>query len=337
MHSQDSGRVTAVRLRDHHARSGLRITEAAARAAAPWIGRGDKAAADRAAVDAMAAAFRHEYLRGRVVVGEGEKDGAPRFGIGQVVGAASGPLVDVAVDPVEGTRLVAEGEKGGMAALALAPSGTLLDLGVAFYMRKLVVGGIKAADLPADAVDRPPGAVLPQLASCLDKPVASVTVAVQRRPRNQSLIRGIRAAGAAVCLFDDGDLSYAVLAAVPDSSVDALWSIGGAPETVLAACALTGQMAALWGRLQPQGPAEAERIRAAGFSGDTVFSGTDLVATGDVVFAATGITPGPLFNGVQYENGAVRTDSLVAVSRSGTIRRAIRHWTPPGESSEQVS
>ena len=319
-----------------HAQSVRRITEAAARAAAPWIGKRDKEAADRAAVDAMAAAFDEENLRGRVIVGEGEKDEAPRLSVGQVVGAASCPLMDVAVDPVEGTRLVAEGRNGGMAALALAPSGTLLNLGFAFYMRKLIVGGVASDDLPPDALDQSPNEVVPLLADRLQKPVSDVTVAVQQRPRNQSLTEAIRAAGATVHFFDDGDLSYAVLAALPDSPVDALWSIGGAPETVLAACALNGLNAAVWGRLQPQQPEEAERIRAAGFGNEAIFSGDDLVATDDVVFAATGITPGPLFDGVQADPQSIRTHSLVAISQTGTLRRTVTRW-PRRDAAEEVS
>ncbi len=311
-----------------------RLTEAAACACAPWIGRGDKHAADAAAVDAMRRSFSDVPFRGRVVIGEGEKDDAPYLAPGEQLGPDAASDVEVAVDPLDGTRLAAEGEAGALSVLALAPPGSFLPLGRAFYMEKLV-GPAAAAELSLDAS---PGAVVAAVAEALRVPPAELRIAVQQRPRHRTLVRELRRSGARVHLFADGDLSYALLAlegrtAASDTPVDLLRGIGGAPEGMLAAAPQRVLGGAMHARLAPRSPAERRRLEdAPGAAGclDRILTAADLVRTDAVAMALTGVTDGPLLRGVRRDpaqEGALVTETLL-LGAHASPRRVVAPHTP---------
>jgi fructose-1,6-bisphosphatase II len=295
----------------------VRVTEAAAIAAGRLMGRGDKNAADQAAVDAMRRMLHTVAIRGTVVIGEGEMDEAPMLYIGEEVGNGQGDPVDVAVDPLEGTNLVAKGLPNAIAVMAIAPRGCLLHA-PDMYMEKLVTGpgGRGVLDLEA-----PIGENLRRLAQATGRDVSELTVVVLDRPRHAELIADIRKAGARIKLISDGDVAPAVAACLPGSGVDMLAGIGGAPEGVLAAAAvrcLGGEMLA---RLYPEDPQEEERARSMGL-GDVrrILTLDDLVRGDDVLFVATGITDGDFVQGVRYQGDWVTTESVVMRSLTGTVR-----------------
>jgi len=295
----------------------VRVTEAAAIEAGRWMGRGDKIAADQAAVDAMRRMLDTVAIAGTVVIGEGEMDEAPMLFIGEHVGSGLGDPVDVAVDPLEGTNLVAKGLPGAIAVMALAPSGHLLHA-PDMYMEKLVAGpaGRGVLDLDAPIADN-----LTALARAQDRSVADLTVVVLERPRHRDLIAEVRRAGARIKLISDGDVAPAVAACLEGAGVDLLAGIGGAPEGVLAAAAvrcLGGEMLA---RLFPEEESEADRARAMGINPvNRVLTLDDLVQGEDALFVASGITDGDFLRGVHYDVDAVTTHSVVMRSLTGTVR-----------------
>jgi fructose-1,6-bisphosphatase II len=310
----------------------VRVTEAAAMGAGRWVGRGDKLAADQAAVDAMRAMLDTVFMDGVVVIGEGEKDEAPMLYNGENVGQGEGPQVDVAVDPLEGTRLTALGQPNAIAVIAVAERGSMFFPGAAFYMEKIAAG--------ADAVDvidinATPAENVQAVAKAKGRRVTDIRVVVLERERHESLIGELREAGARVNLIRDGDVAPAIAAARPETGVDLLYGIGGTPEGVISAAALKCVGGGIQGKLWPRTDEERQALVAAGYDLDRVLMTDDLVASDDVFVAATGVTTGALLRGVRYVNDGAVTDSLVMRSRSGTVRRIearhklskLRHFT----------
>lgn len=294
----------------------VRVTEAAAVACGRWMGRGDKIAADQAAVDAMRAAFDTVSISGQVVIGEGEMDEAPMLYIGEKVGHG-GPEVDIAVDPLEGTNLVAKGLPGSIAVLAIAPRGNLLHA-PDMYMDKIAVGPMAKGKIDINA---PVTENLKAVASALNRKVEDVTIVILDRPRHAAIIKEAREAGARIKLISDGDVSPAINAAIEGTGVHMLLGIGGAPEGVLAAAAIKCLGGDMQGRLWPEGDADIQRAKAMGISDiNKVLTLDDLVTGDDIIFAATAITQGDLLNGVRYFGGGARTHSLVMRASTGTIR-----------------
>jgi fructose-1,6-bisphosphatase II len=298
----------------------VRVTEAGAMAAARWIGRGEKESADQAAVDAMRFVLDSVSMRGVVVIGEGEKDEAPMLYNGEDVGNGQGPEVDVAVDPLEGTRLTALGQPGAISVIAVAERGTMFFPGAAFYMEKIAVGphAVGAIDIEAS-----PSENVVRVAEALEKTPREVDVVVLERDRHDDLIAELRAAGARVKLIRDGDVAPAIAAAQPGTGVDILYGIGGTPEGVISAAALKCVGGGIQGRLWPRNEDERRELLEAGLDPARVLHTHDLVAGNDVFVAATGVTNGPLLAGVQYTPGGAVTDSIVMRSRSGTVRRVV--------------
>jgi fructose-1,6-bisphosphatase II len=296
----------------------VRVTEAAAMGAGRWTGRGDKNAADQAAVDAMRAMLDTVSMAGVVVIGEGEKDEAPMLFNGEEVGNGQGPDVDVAVDPLEGTRLCALGMPNSICVMAVAERGSMFFPGAALYMDKIAVGPDAA-----DAIDitLPPAENVRRVAEAKGVSPNDVTVIVLDRPRHTQLIDDLRASGAKVNLITDGDVAPAIAASRPDSGVDMLMGIGGTPEGVIAAAAIKCVGGALQGRLWPRNDEERGRLAAEGYDIGRVLTTDDLVRSDNVFVAATGVTNGALLRGVRYTRGGVITDSIVMRSRSGTVRR----------------
>jgi fructose-1,6-bisphosphatase II len=296
----------------------VRVTEAAAMGAARWVGRGDKNAADQAAVDLMRLMINTVSMRGVVVIGEGEKDEAPMLYNGEPVGDGTGPEVDVAVDPLEGTRLTALGMPNAIAVIAVAERGTMFFPGAAVYMDKIAVGP-EAGD--AIDIDATPTENVRRVAEAKGMRPQEITVVVLERDRHDSLIAELREAGARVNLIRDGDVAPSIAAAQSVRGVDMLMGIGGTPEGVISAAAIKCLGGALRGRLWPRDDAEREALRSAGYDVDRVLTEDDLVGGEDVFVAATGVTSGALLQGVRTSAAAVETESLVMRSRSGTVRR----------------
>ncbi len=297
----------------------VRVTEAAAMAAGRMMGRGDKEAGDRAAVDAMRLVLGTIEIDGVVVIGEGEKDEAPMLYNGERVGAG-GPPVDLAVDPIDGTRLLALGRANSIATVAIAERGSMFDPGPIVYMYKMAVGPAARGhiDLEASITDN-----LRAAARAKGCDVDDLTVVILDRPRHEAMIREIRQAGARIRLITDGDVAGALSTAWPESGIDMLIGIGGTPEGVLAACALKCMDGEIQGRLHPRDEAEAAKARALGYDLERVLAIDDLVHSNDVFFAVTGITDGELLDGVKYSGTGARTHSLVMRARTGTVREII--------------
>ncbi len=302
-----------------------RVTESAALAAGRWMGRGEKEAGDQAAVDAMRLMLRTVDCDGVVVIGEGEKDEAPMLFNGEQVGTGNGPQVDVAVDPVDGTRLLALGRPNALAVVGVAERGSMFDPGPVFYMDKIAVGPDAAGAIDLNA---PVEANLRGIAQAKRKDLDDLTVVVLDRPRHAKLIEDIRATGARIRLITDGDVAGAIMAAVERTGVDVLMGIGGTPEGVIAACALKCLGGSIQGRLWPRDENEARKAEAAGYDLSRVLTTDDLVSSDNVFFAATGITDGELLDGVHYHGNGATTQSVVMRSRSGTVRTidARHHW-----------
>ena len=296
----------------------VRVTEAAAMGAARWVGRGDKNAADQAAVDPMRLMINTVSMRGVVVIGEGEKDEAPMLYNGEEVGDGSGPEVDVAVDPLEGTRLTALGQPNAISVIAVAERGTMFFPGAAVYMDKIAVGP-EAAD--AIDIDASPTENVARVAEAKGMDVDELSVVVLERDRHEALIAELRDAGARVNLIRDGDVAPAIAAARSGTGVDVLMGVGGTPEGVISAAAIKCLGGALQGRLWPRDDDERQRLEDAGFDVSRVLTHDDLVAGRDVFVAATGVTSGALLRGVRTSAAGVETESLVMRSRSGTVRR----------------
>ncbi|MBI5351069.1 MAG: class II fructose-bisphosphatase [Chloroflexi bacterium] len=299
----------------------VRVTEAAALAASHWMGRGQKEAGDGAAVEAMRLILCTVEMDGVVVIGEGAKDEAPMLFDGEKIGNGRGPAVDVAVDPIEGTALLAYGRPDAISVVGIAPRGTMWSPGPAYYMNKLVVGREARSALHAGLLAAPVSETLSAIAAALAKPLGDLTIFVLDKPRHQKLIADIREAGARVLLRTDGDVAGALMAAMPNSGVDVLMGIGGTPEGVIAACAVRALGGAMLGQLAPQKEDERKAIESAGLDLDEVLTENELVRSDDVFFAATGITDGVLMPGVHYSGEGASTVSIVMRGKTGTIRK----------------
>jgi fructose-1,6-bisphosphatase II len=294
-----------------------RVTEAAALAAARWVGRGDKIGADGAAVGAMRQLISTVSMNGVVVIGEGEKDHAPMLFNGEQVGDGTGPECDVAVDPIDGTRLTANGMPNAIAVIAVSARGSMYDPTAVFYMSKLVAGP-EAADVVD--LEAPPAANIWAVARARRCDPHDVTVVILDRDRHRQLITDVRATGARIKLITDGDVAGAISAAREGTGVDLLLGIGGTPEGIIAACAIKCLGGVIQGKLAPRDDAERQRAIDAGHDLDRVLTTEDLVSSDDAFFAATGITDGELLQGVRYQSGGATTHTLVMRARSGTIR-----------------
>ena len=295
-----------------------RVTEAAALMAARWMGRGDKIAADQAAVDAMRSVLNSLEMDGIVVIGEGAKDEAPMLFVGERVGTGSQPHVDIAVDPIDGTRLLSLGMPNAIAVVAIAERGTMLSSPDISYMNKIAVGVEAAGKIDINA---PVGTNLAAIAAAKGVSIGDLTIVVLDRPRHETLMSEIRDAGARIKIIPDGDVAGAVMAVTPGTGIDALFGIGGAPEAVVAACAIKcvgGEMQCI---RYPRNDAERKIAMEQEISLTDVLHTDDLVSSENVFFAATGITDGELVKGVQFFSDGARTSSLVMRSRTGTIRR----------------
>ena len=295
----------------------IRVTETAALAAAPWIGRGDKDGADGAAVKAMRSLINTVDMAGVVVIGEGEKDNAPMLHDGEEVGNGLGPKCDVAVDPIDGTSLTANGSNGAISVIAIAPRGTMFDPSGVFFMNKIVTGPEAADKIDITA---PVKANLQAVAKAKNRSVSDLTVVVLNRPRHDQLVIDIREAGARVKFIQDGDVAAAIEAARPNTSVDLLMGIGGTPEGVITAAAMICLGGVIQGLLRPKDDAEKQSAIAAGYKLDQVYTTKDLVNSEDVFMAATGITDGELLKGVKYSEFGAVSQSLVMRGKSRTVR-----------------
>lgn len=300
----------------------VRVTEAAAMAAARWMGRGDKNGADHAAVEAMREVLGNVTMDGIVVIGEGEKDEAPMLYNGEQVGNGAMPMVDVAVDPIDGTTLTSLGRGNALSVIAVAEKGSMFNPGPCVYMEKIAVGpeGVGAIDISAS-----PTANLRWLAKATGRNVRDLTAVILDRDRHADLIAEVRATGARIRLIPDGDVAGAISTAWPDSGADILFGVGGTPEGVIAAAALKCMGGEIQGRLWPRNDGERQAALEAGYDITKVLTHDDLVATDNCFFAATGITDGELLKGVHYDRTGCRTESLVMRSRSGTVRRVEAH------------
>jgi fructose-1,6-bisphosphatase II len=293
-----------------------RVTEAAALAAGRWMGRGDKNAADGAAVDAMRLVLNSVSMDGIVVIGEGEKDEAPMLYNGEEIGSG-GPACDIAVDPIDGTTLTSLGRPNAISVIALAERGTMFDPGPCVYMEKIACGP-EAAD--AINIEASVGENLHAVAKALGEDIDDVTAVILDRDRHADIIKECREAGARIRLIPDGDVAGAISTAWADSGANVLFGIGGTPEGVIAACALKCVGGAMQGKLWPRNDDERKAALDAGYDLDRVLTIDDLVSGEDVFFAATGITDGELLRGVRYFGDGARTQTLVMRSKSGTIR-----------------
>lgn len=294
----------------------VRVTEAAALASARWMGRGKKDEADGAATSAMRDVFDTVPMKGTVVIGEGEMDEAPMLYIGEKLGTGYGPRVDVAVDPVEGTNIVASGGWNALAVLGIADHGNLLNA-PDMYMEKIAVGpeAVGLIDIRASVLDN-----LKAVAKAKNKDMEDVVATILNRDRHEHIIQQIREAGARIKLIDDGDVAGAINTAFDFTGVDILFGTGGAPEGVLSAIALKCMGGEIQGRLVPQNDAEAERCIKMGIDVTKVLLMEDLVKGDDAIFAATGITDGEMLKGVQYKGNVATTHSIVMRAKSGTLR-----------------
>ncbi len=295
----------------------VRVTEVAAIAAARHQGTGDKEAVDQAAVDAMRQVLSTIDMDGVVVIGEGEKDEAPMLYNGERVGNGSRPMVDVAVDPVDGTRLTARGMPGALAVIALAPRGTMYAPGSLVYMDKIAVGPIAAGMIDIEA---PVAHNLAQVAIAYDKPVSDVTAIILDRPRNEPFVQAVREAGARIALIGDGDIQGSIATAKEDSGIDILFGVGGSPEAVTSACAMAALDGEIQAKLWPRDDSERAYAAEEGLDLNQVLTTRDLVNSDNTFFAATGVTSGELLNGVRFGSHYVRTNSVVLRSKTGTVR-----------------
>jgi fructose-1,6-bisphosphatase II len=295
----------------------VRVTEAAAIAASRWMGRGDKIAADNAAVEAMRKVLSTVSMDGLVIIGEGEKDAAPMLFNGERVGNGSPPQVDIAVDPIDGTTPTSLGRDGALAVIALAESGTMFDPGPCVYMDKLAVGPEARGRV---SIEMSPTENLREIAKAKRTLVNELTAVILDRPRHAELIDEVRSAGARIRLISDGDVAGAIATAWPETDADVLFGIGGTPEGVIAAAALTGLGGEIQGRLHPRNAEEKNAALALGYDLDRILFTEDLCGGEHCFFSATGITDGSLLRGVRYAGDTIRTQSLVVRSASGTAR-----------------
>ena len=295
----------------------VRVTETAAIAAAPWVGRGEKNLADQAAVEAMREMINTVDMSGVVVIGEGEKDDAPMLHNGEEVGNGLGPACDVAVDPIDGTSLTANGMNGAISVIALAPRGAMYDPSAVFYMNKIVTGPEAADVIDINASTK---VNIQAVAKAKRMSVSDITVVVLNRPRHDVLLKEIREAGARIRLIQDGDVAAAIETARPDTGIDLLMGIGGTPEGVITAAAMICLGGEIQGKLHPKDADEKARALAAGHDLNKVFKTRDLVNSDDVFLSATGITDGELLRGIRYMSYGSISESLVMRGKSQTVR-----------------
>jgi fructose-1,6-bisphosphatase II len=295
----------------------VRVTETAAIAAAPWVGRGEKNLADQAAVEAMRKMINTVDMSGVVVIGEGEKDDAPMLHNGEEVGNGLGPACDVAVDPIDGTSLTANGMNGAISVIALAPRGSMYDPSAVFYMNKIVTGPEAAGVIDINASTK---INIQAVAKAKRMSVSDITVVVLNRPRHDVLLRDIREAGARIRLIQDGDVAAAIETARPETGIDLLMGIGGTPEGVITAAAMICLGGSIQGKLHPKDTEEKERALAAGHDLNKVLTTRDLINSDDVFLSATGITDGELLRGIRYTSYGSISQSLVMRGKSQTVR-----------------
>lgn len=298
----------------------VRVTEAAALAAGRFMGRGDKNKADRAAVDAMRLLLNTVEMEGIIVIGEGEKDEAPMLFNGEKLGTGVGPQMDIAVDPIDGTRPLAFGLPNSIATVALAPRGAFFNPGPFLYMDKIAVGPEAKDVIDIEATVKHN---LTKIARAKDTTIDNLTVVILDRPRHEQLIKEVRQAGARIKLIPDGDVAGALMTSIPGTGIDVLMGVGGTPEGVLAAAALRCTGGNIVGKLYARNQSEIDRAVDMGVDFNKVLTLDDLVSSEDVFFAATGITTGDLLEGVTYFADGARTDSLVMRGLTGTVRRII--------------
>ena len=295
----------------------VRVTETAAVAASAWVGRGDKDAADGAAVSAMRKMINTVDMQGVIVIGEGEKDNAPMLHNGEQVGNGNGPLCDVAVDPIDGTTLTSNGLNGAVSVIALAPRGSMFDPKDVYYMNKIVTGPEAASVID---ITVPAGENVRRVAKAKCVDVSDITVIVLDRPRHDDLLKELRAAGARIRLIRDGDVAAAIETARPNTGIDILMGIGGTPEGVVTAAAMRALGGVIQGQLHPRSDGERESAKNAGYDLSKVYTTNDLVSSDDVFFSATGITDGELLKGVRHTSFGAVSHSLVIRGRSKTVR-----------------
>jgi fructose-1,6-bisphosphatase II len=301
----------------------VRVTEAAALSAGRFMGRGQKEAADEAAVDAMRLVLNSIEMDAIVVIGEGEKDEAPMLFNGEKLGTGDPPAVDLAVDPIDGTRPLANGFVNAIATVAIAPRGTMYDPGPFMYMHKIAVGPEAAGMVDIQA---PVDVNLHRIARIKDMRVQDLTVVILDRSRHADLIREVRTCGSRIQLIPDGDVAGAMMTCWPDAGVDVLLGVGGTPEGVLAACALRGMGGEIQGKLYARSEAELQRGIEMGYDFEKIIKMDDLVSSENVFFAATGITDGALLDGIKYVSHGARTDSIVIRGATGTVRQIISRY-----------
>jgi fructose-1,6-bisphosphatase II len=301
----------------------VRATEAAAIRAFPFIGKGDKNAADGAAVDAMRLFLGTVNFEGLVVIGEGEKDDAPMLFNGEIVGNGNGPKVDIAVDPIDGTSLTAAGRQNAISVIAAADRGSMLDASSVYKMNKLVTGapGVGVCDIRMSIKEN-----LVEFSKAAKKPVDELLVAVLDREYNKELIDQIRSAGAATRLLRDGDVAGGIQAARSESRIDMCAGIGGSPEAIVTACGVRALGGHIQGILAPREDFEIERGTNAGLLFDHVYEMSDMVNSENTFFVATGVTDGPLVSGVRKRGGIVHTESIVIRGKSGTVRKVFAEY-----------
>ena len=295
----------------------VRVTETAAIAAAPWVGRGEKNLADKAAVEAMRKMINTVDMSGVVVIGEGEKDDAPMLHNGEEVGNGLGPACDVAVDPIDGTSLTANGMNGAISVIALSPRGSMYDPSAVFYMNKIVTGPEAAGVIDINASTK---INIQAVAKAKRMSVSDITVVVLNRPRHDVLLKEIREAGARIRLIQDGDVAAAIETARPETGIDLLMGIGGTPEGVITAAAMICLGGEIQGKLHPKDADEKARALGAGHDLNKVLRTRDLINSDDVFLSATGITDGELLRGIRYTSFGSISQSLVMRGKSQTVR-----------------
>ncbi len=300
----------------------VRVTETAALSSARWLGRGEKEKGDGAAVDSMRLSFNSLDIDATVVIGEGEKDEAPMLYNGEKVGSGTGTKLDIAVDPVEGTSLLAYGRPNSIAVIGACPGGMMYNPGPSYYMQKLVVGheARNVVDLDAPVKDN-----LNNIAKAIGKDINDIVVFVLDKPRHQNLIKEIRATGARISLHTDGDVSGALMVVDPSTDIDVMMGTGGTPEGVISACAIKGLGGQMLARLEPQSYLEKEAIEKAGIDIREILSVESLIRGDDAFFAATGISSGDLLKGVKYTGNGAITHSMVIRAKTGTFRYIESH------------
>lgn len=301
----------------------VRATEAAAIRSYPFIGKGDKNAADGAAVDAMRAFLGTVNFEGLVVIGEGEKDNAPMLFNGEIVGTKNGPKVDIAVDPIDGTALTASGRQNAISVIAVSDRGSMLDASSVFKMRKLAVGeaGVGVCDIRMPIDEN-----IKEFAKKTKKPIDEIVVAVLDREYNQGYVDQIRSVGAAARLFRDGDVAMGIQAAHHESRVDICYGEGGSPEGIVTACGVRALGGQIQGILAPKSDAEIQNGTAAGLKFEHVYEMNDMVSSDNTFFVATGLTDGPLLAGVRKSGNYILTESIVIRGKSGTLRKVYAEY-----------